>query len=124
MLPSDIYFAQTGKQPKAQTPKAQMAKSKVISKLVGTWKLVSYEVQRPNGEVLYPYGQKAAGRLIYDATGHMAVQIMRPDRPKAERGKATAAEMQAAYGGYVAYFGTYSVNAKGDTVVHQVEGSP
>jgi hypothetical protein len=91
--------------------------------LVGTWRLVSYEVSRPNGEVLFPYGRNAVGVITYDPAGRMAVQIMKPDRPKCERGKCTVAEKVAAFDGYVAYFGTYAVDARNSTVTHHPEGS-
>jgi hypothetical protein len=42
--------------------------------VVGTWKLVSVETLRPNGEVLYEWmGRNPVGLIIYDPTGHMSV---------------------------------------------------
>lgn len=119
-----LCSGQQKKEIKSQTTETQPAKSKTVAKrLVSTWKLVAYEAQRPNGEMLYPFGQAPVGMLTYDANGHMTVQIMRPDRAKVDREKATLEDMQAAYKGYVAYFGTYDVSASGDTVVHHVQGS-
>ena len=91
-------------------------KSEIASKFIGTWRLASVEARRPNGEVAPTparYGTKTIGYLMYDATGHVAVQIMRPDRPKFavnDIDKGTAEELKAAWEGYSAYFGTYEIN--------------
>ena len=50
--------------------------------VVGTWRLVSVETLRPNGGVSHEWmGRNLLGLIVYDATGHMAVQIMRDPRP-------------------------------------------
>ena len=93
---------------------------------VGTWKLVSYEVG-----VTHPMGRDAVGFLIYDADGHMSLQIMRSDRPKfrtaggIEGGyeAGTPEEVMSAYRGYIAYFGTYEVKEKERIVTHHIQGS-
>jgi hypothetical protein len=79
-------------------------------RLVGTWELVSYETIGSDGRRGKPYGD-AIGRINYDAAGNMSGQVMRPDRPGIEAG------------GYIAYFGTFELNASGDTVVHHVRGA-
>jgi hypothetical protein len=43
---------------------------------------VSYEDRDSAGVVMYAYSQAPVGLLIYDATGHMAVQLMKPPPPK------------------------------------------
>ena len=50
------------------------------AQLVGRWKLVSLEAVRPNGEVVREWGPKPVGHLIYDASGFVAVQIVRDPR--------------------------------------------
>jgi Lipocalin-like domain len=103
--------------------------SGIASKFIGTWRLASVEARRPNGEVAPTptrLGTKTIGYLMYDATGHVAVQIMRPDRPKFavnDIDKGTAEELKAAWEGYSAYFGTYEINEAEGFVVHHVEGS-
>ena len=103
------------------------AKSGIASQFVGTWKMVSVEERRPNGEVVAPrYGAHPIGYIIYDTTGHVAVQIMKPDRPRCasnDAAQASAAEAKAAFDGYGAYFGTYEINEAEGYVVHHVEGS-
>lgn len=92
------------------------------SRLVGTWRLVSYVTNEPDGRRGKPYGE-AVGRLEYDAGGNMAGQVMRPDRGPVEFGEGGAQQVRAAYLGYIAYFGTYDVSADGRTVTHHVEGA-
>jgi len=68
---------------------------------VGTWELLSREDRTSDGQrrVEPNLGSDPVAYLMYDATGHFAVQFMRRDR-KAEAG---------ASGGYDAYCGRYSV---------------
>ncbi len=92
----------------------------------GTWKLVSSEYRRLDGKLAYSKGRDAVGILMYDASGHMSVQIMRPDRPAFASGdhlKGTPEEIKSAFKGFVAYYGTYEVNEEEGTVTHHLEGS-
>jgi hypothetical protein len=91
-------------------------------RLVGTWRLVSYETDEQDGKRGKPYGD-AVGRLDYDERGNMSGQVMRPGRPRVELGEGNAQQVRAAYIGYIAYFGTYEVAADGRSVVHHVHGS-
>lgn len=94
-------------------------------RFVGTWKLVLWESQRSNGEVIEPrMGRDTVGWIMYDTTGHMCVEIMRGDRPKFSSndiGGGTPEEKKSAYEGYIAYCGTYKVNEEEGTVTHHVE---
>jgi hypothetical protein len=95
-------------------------------RFIGTWKLVSSEFRRSDGEVTYPMGRNASGMLMYDASGHMSAQIIRPDRPAFASGdqfKGTPEEIKSAFKGCVSYFGTYEVDEEKGTVTHHVEGS-
>jgi hypothetical protein len=91
-------------------------------RLIGSWRLVSYETADPAGRTGRPYGD-AVGRISYDAQGNMAGQVMRPGRGHVEAGDAGAAQARHAYLGYIAYFGTYEVAADGRSIVHHVEGA-
>ena len=51
-----------------------------MKRFIGAWRLVAFEEEGADGKVLYPYGQDAAGLLIYDSSGRMSVQIVRQDR--------------------------------------------
>src|SRR5262245_66211052 len=92
-----------------ETTMAAQSSQDPKSKFIGTWKLVSAGAQQPNGEVVpYRYGAGSIGYIMYDATGHMAVQLMQPHRPRFASGdldKGTAEEIKAAFEGYGAYFG-------------------
>jgi hypothetical protein len=92
-------------------------------RLIGTWALIATEWKRADGRHANPFGAGAVGVLTYDAAGNMTAQIMRADRPRAESGH-TGIEtaMAGAYPGYVAYFGTYDVDADG-VLQHRVVGS-
>ena len=96
--------------------------SAISARLVGMWRLVSYETIERDGRRGTPYGD-ALGRLEYDDRGNMAGQLMRPGRARVELGDGAAQQVRAAYLGYIAYFGTYEVAADGASVVHRVEGA-
>jgi hypothetical protein len=91
-------------------------------RLIGSWRLVSYETEEPGGRRGQPYG-KAVGRLSYDENGNMAGQVMRPDRTKVTPGDWQSQQVRSAYAGYIAYFGTYEVSPAGETVMHHVQGA-
>ncbi len=95
-------------------------------KFGGTWKLVSAEFRRPDGDIIYSYGKHPVGVFMYDANGTMSVQIMRSDRPAFASGDlwiSSREELKAALEGYVAYFGTYEVDEEEAVVTHRIEGS-
>lgn len=97
-----------------------MEKGDDAKRFVGTWKLVSIE----STEAI-PYGAHPVGIISYDFTGNMAVQIM-PDRerPKWKQGESpTPEQAKETLMGYVAYFGTYTVDEKARTVSHHRKGS-
>jgi hypothetical protein len=87
-------------------------------KFIGTWRLLS--IQDPNPTADKP-DKDPVGYIMYDSTGHMAVQIMwRPDRPKFKAGsqaQGTPEEIRAAFIGWGAYFGTYEVNEQEGIVI-------
>src|SRR6476661_1262930 len=65
-------------------------------RLVGTWRLLSYETDELGGKRGKPYGD-AVGRLEYDDHGNMSGQVMRPGRAHVERGDGNAQQVRAAY---------------------------
>jgi len=91
-------------------------------RLVGTWRLVTYETDERGGKRGRPYAD-AVGRLAYDENGNMSGQVMRPGRAHVEVGEGGAQQIRAAYLGYIAYFGTYEVAPDGGFVVHHVLGA-
>jgi hypothetical protein len=95
------------------------------TQLIGHWTLLSLEVV--SGEAIqYPLGRDVSGLIVYDGAGHMAVQIMRANRPRfasGDQASGTFAELTAAVGGYIAYFGSYSVDEGARVVTHHLTGS-
>jgi len=91
-------------------------------KFVGSWKLISIEGPNSNQP---PISGKPFGIIMYDDTGHMAVQIVRGDRPAFPNGssQATDKERAQAYSTYVAYYGTYTFEPENHIVIHHLEGS-
>jgi hypothetical protein len=103
---------------------AQQRPGAAAPALIGSWRLISYEDRGLGGVMAYPYGRTPAGLLVYDATGHMAIQIMKqppPDVASDDWEKFTAGERVALYDGYVAYFGRYEVDASRGDVIHLPE---
>jgi len=76
----------------------------------GTYKLLSFEAEKENGEIVYPFGEDAVGYIHYSASGHFSVQYM----PRQQDGETLKG---------VSYFGSYEYNREKDYIVHHVEGS-
>jgi hypothetical protein len=116
LLPVALAFAQRS------VPKADA--------LIGTWRVVEFADLDKDGKWQYRFGEHPRGYIVYDATGLVHVQIMKvpPLAPFPEANilndkMPTAEHALAAYAAYVAYFGTYSVDAERHVVTHHVEGS-
>ena len=103
--------------------------------LVGTWRLVSFE-DVENGQTVRQFGDKPLGLFIYTADGHVAIQIANPANPSCvATGKKSPAgrkddvavpecspeQMQALFDGYIAYWGTYTVDLAAGVVIHHVK---
>ena len=103
-------------------------RSAALPQLIGSWRLVSRIVTQEDGTPIQDpgLGPTPAGYLIYDSSGHMAVQIMRRSR-SAAIDCATAATAPVnnsqALNGYDAYFGTFVVDETRHTVTHHLEGA-
>ena len=92
-------------------------------KFIGTWRLAS--ITTDSLGQMARRGGRPTGYLMYDATGHMAVQIQ-PDRkrPSWSAGRAlTGEEAIEALTGYTAYFGTWRIDPAARTVTHHREGA-
>ena len=78
-------------------------------RFIGTWRLVS---------------ATSTGLMYYDTLGNMAAQVM-PNRvrPKYAGAQPTPDEAKEALTGYLAYFGTYSVNERAHTITHHRKGN-
>jgi Lipocalin-like domain len=89
-------------------------------RLHGAWR---YLGSNTDGKPTPGRGANPKGIIYYDPSGSMVVQVA----PDTERGKAGSAptpdEAQAALLGYVAYFGTYTVDERARTVTHHRHAS-
>jgi hypothetical protein len=109
-------------------PTVAFAQQTIKGRLVGTWKVVSWESLRRNGEALNIWmGLHPSGLIMYQPNGYMAVQFMADPRPAFAQNPATTPppydEFRNAFFGYYAYWGTYTINEAGNGVVHHVQGS-
>jgi Lipocalin-like domain len=92
------------------------SQDEVAKRFIGMWRLVSAPSPLR--------GQNPTGFIVYDKSGNMAAQIM-PDRPRPKFAatQPTPEEAKEALIGYVAYFGTYTVDANAKTVTHHRTGN-
>lgn len=92
--------------------------------VVGTWRLVSYDTQTPDGKKTFPLGEDIAGLAIYLANGRVSIQFMTRDRPLFKSGDAwrgTLEEERAAFEGFFGYAGRYTIDAARSVVTHHLE---
>ena len=104
-------------------PKKPSLKS-LQKQIVGTWRLISAEDRKSAKDpwVPYTFGNPPSGYFIYDPTGHASIQIMTtPPQKIAKPDSPTPKEALAIFNAYIAYYGTYTIDAANITV--KVEGA-
>jgi hypothetical protein len=101
-------------------PAAQQTAADVRKQLVGHYRLLTFENFDEKGAAR-PGGYEE-GRIMYDAAGQMSAQLMRTGRKRLSS-PSTEAERAAAYSGYLAYYGGYTIDPAAKKVTHHVEGS-
>lgn len=89
------------------------------SLLWGTWEIVSRSERLSDGRVIEPWGAHPAGRITYDADGHVTALLMHERRNEAD-GRSSPPDMQAEF---TAYIGTYMVDVTQQIVTHKVTAS-
>ncbi len=92
--------------------------------LVGTWRLVSSSQRLADGSTRPDpqTGPRGSGYLVYARDGQMCVVVGNPERPRWASAQApTEAELREAFGGLVAYCGTFEVNQTDSSVTHHIE---
>lgn len=89
--------------------------NRAAGELVGTWHLVAIEMRSEDSEwAPAPMAGRPVGMLVYDGQGNMAVQITTDPLPSdSNRGQFEFEN------GYLAYFGTYTVDEAGETITHR-----
>lgn len=102
------------------------ARPDTATTLVGTWRLVSFESRTTGGEIRHQLGRAPRGQLLYDVAGHMSAQLMDPERSQFASGdlaRGSDTEVRAAMVGYIAYYGTYTLDLSRGVVTHHVQGA-
>lgn len=105
---------------------ADPADEAVASRLVGTWSLAHYEARVGDQPPTLPFGPRATGRLMYDASGNMSVQLLDPDRPlfaSPDWTAGTPSEIETAFERFVGYYGDYALDEAAGTVTHHIRGA-
>lgn len=98
----------------------------IAAMFTGAWRLLSCETRDSNGQVQFPFGERPGGQLLYDGAGNMSAQLGKTNRARfagRDPALATDAELRDAFDGYIAYFGTYSVDESKRAVTHHVVGA-
>jgi hypothetical protein len=93
-------------------------------RLLGTWRLVSWQSIAEDGTVSYPLGEDAVGQLMYDDNDRVSAQLVRSGQHKFDSDdwrEAGADERAAAWLNYFGYFGTFSVDTEQGAVTHHIE---
>lgn len=88
---------------------------------VGTWRLMSLEMRKPDGQASYPLGRDAVGYITYTEDGYMSVALMSAGRSKFAAGdirRGTVEEKVAAAETYVSYCGRYEI--RNDRIIHHI----
>jgi Lipocalin-like domain len=92
-----------------------LSQSEVAQRLAGAWRYIGTTI---DGKPRPGRGDNPKGMIVYTAGGHMSVQIA-PDRERPKAGREmTAEEAKNAIENYVAYFGTYTIDAQAGTLTH------
>jgi hypothetical protein len=96
-----------------------MTQEEVAKKLLGAWRYVGTTVDGKNRD----RGANPGGMIYYGPHGEMSVQVV----PDVERKRAGAVmtpdEAFVAVQDYIAYFGTYTIDAQAGTVTHHRHGT-
>jgi hypothetical protein len=96
---------------------------------VGTWKLISIETRGPDGALIpgpNPVGGlNPSGTVMYDAAGHVSLQIMPSGRPASLNTlqPLTPDRAKEALFGYIAYYGTYTLDERAKVMHIHFDGS-
>ncbi len=91
----------------------------IAKRLMGAWRYLGTRLNEAN----WDRGANPRGMIYYGPHGEMAVQIA-PDVERERAGTVmTAEEAKRALTDYIAYFGSYSIDAEAGTVTHHRQAS-
>ena len=89
--------------------------------LIGSWRLVSFELQSPDGAIAHPFGKDASGYLFYNEQGYMSAAFMGADRARPDSDDLEQVAKGVNFDAFNAYTGPFEV--KDDRIFHYVEVS-
>lgn len=104
----------------------EMSVEQVRNKLLGVWRLVTWEIPTSTGTTTYPLGPNAIGQIMYDTVGRVSAQLVQPDQPRFASEdwlQARTEEKAEAWSAYFGYFGTFTIDTSVGAVIHHIEGS-
>jgi hypothetical protein len=90
--------------------------------LVGTYRLISAGIERPDGTIEYPYGEDAIGYLVYLDNDRVSWHIMAANRPPFSDPDLLGGapeENDKAFRTSNGYFGHYRI--EGDVIRYEIE---
>lgn len=95
----------------------------IISRITGTWELISIFYKDNNNNKIDLYGANPRGILIYDKNGYMSAHLGASDRSWfKDKDPEDNSYKIASHDSFMAYYGKYYEKEPG-TIIHKVEGS-
>lgn len=101
------------------------AQTAAENQVVGTWRMISATID-PGGKNIPAYGENPDGLLVFTPDMHFVEVLTDADIPRFAsnaRGEGTDDENRMAMSRSIAFFGTYTVDEKGEFSGNTVEGS-
>ncbi|MBY5827208.1 lipocalin-like domain-containing protein [Rhizobium leguminosarum] len=101
------------------------AQAAAENQVVGTWRMMSATID-PGGKNISAYGEKPNGLLVFTPDMHFVEVLTDADIPRFAsnaRGEGTNDENRMAMSRSIGFFGTYTVDEKGEFSGNRVEGA-
>ncbi|MDK4717929.1 lipocalin-like domain-containing protein [Rhizobium sp. CNPSo 3968] len=101
------------------------AQTAAENQVVGTWRMMSATID-PGGRNIAAYGEKPNGLLVFTPDMHFVEVLTDADVPRFAsnvRGGGTDDENRMAMSRSIGFFGTYTIDEKGEFSGNRVEGS-
>lgn len=101
------------------------AQSAAQNQIVGTWRMVSATID-PGGKNISAYGEKPNGLLVFTPDMHFVEVLTNAETPPFAsnvRGEGTDDENRMAMSRNIGFFGTYTVDERGEFSGNRMEGA-
>lgn len=101
------------------------AQAAAENQVAGTWRMMSATID-PGGKNIAAYGEKPNGLLVFSPDMHFVEVLTDADVPRFAsnaRGEGTDDENRMAMSRSIGFYGTYTVDEKGEFSENRVEGS-